>query len=272
MTALHTLEPSDLPDVENFASFQSLSSDGKMPHNPAPGSWIVPEFLLPPNTDVNEVLKQDAYGFGVTGIGFVNHTCIQNNVMTRRIMYGKRLVVAFIAKTDIHPGDQLYSNYGRPYFANMNSKCICNDWDGNGAPHLPPTSEELRRTGTVPVPAPERINTLAYMRQIQNVGPSNNGQPHSAFTESRTFEIDVSAGGNLVATREFTIPRSALTDAGGSKTIEIDLVLRRRGGGGGGVRKPVVAATARAPGHKSAGTQGPKARASSRQNKKKSGA
>lgn len=176
--------------------------------------------------------------------------------MTRKVMYGKRLVMAFIAKTDIFPGDQLYSNYGRQYFINMDSKCVCNDWDENSAPHLPPTSEELQTVGRVPAPAPEVIDTLANLRQLRNVAPSSDAHP-SAFNESRTFEIDVSAGGNFVTTREFTIPRSALTGAGGSKTIEIDLVLRRRGGRGGGVTKSATMTTARASGQKSAGENDP---------------
>lgn len=152
--------------------------------------------------------------------------------MTRRVMYGKRLVMAFIAKTDIYPGQQLHSNYGRQYFLNMTSHCVCNDWDKNGAPHLPPTPEELKAAGRSSAPVPEVIDTLANMRQLRgDPGNLDTAQPR-AFNESRTFEIDVSAGGNFVMTKEFTIPRSILRGARDGKTIDIDLVVRRRGGGG----------------------------------------
>lgn len=157
--------------------------------------------------------------------------------MTRRVMYGKRLVMAFIAKTDIQPGDQLYSSYGRQYFVNMRSRCVCTDWDRNGAPHLPPTLGDLEVAGRVPARVPKVIDTLANLRQLRDVRPANSARP-TAYTDSRTFEIDVSAGGSFVTTREFTIPRSALV--GGNKTIDIDLILRRRGGRGGRVTRPIA--------------------------------
>lgn len=152
--------------------------------------------------------------------------------MTRRMMYGRRLVMAFIAKTDIYPGDQLYSNYGRQYFLNMTSQCVCNDWNRNGAPHLPPLPEELKDAARILEPVPEVIDTLANMRRLRAIlGNVDTAQPR-AFNESRTFEIDVSAGGNFVMTKEFTIPYSVLMGARDGKTIDIDLVVRRRAGDG----------------------------------------
>lgn len=169
--------------------------------------------------------------------------------------------MAFIAKTDIYPGDQLHSNYGRQYFVNMASNCVCNDWNKTGAPHLPPTPEELKAAGRVPVPVPGVIDTLANMRQLRVLpGTLNTAQP-PAFNESRTFEIDVSAGGNFVMTKEFTIPRSLLVGCQGNKTIDIDLVVRRRCGGGGGgtggaISKSPAAVSAKASAQKPASRTG----------------
>ncbi|CAN8097877.1 unnamed protein product [Discula destructiva] len=63
------------------------------------------------------------------------------------------------------------------------------------------------------------------------------------FTESRTFDIDVSAGGSHITTKEFTVPRSALGPGTGAKTIDIDLILRRRRRTGGGGSGSVVTST-----------------------------
>lgn len=147
--------------------------------------------------------------------------------------------MAFIAKTDIWPGDQLLSSYGRQYFINMGRQCVCTDWDQNGASHLPPTTGELEVAGRNLAPVPDVIDTLANLRELRDVNTAKSAST-TAFNGSRTFEIDVSAGGNFVTTREFTIPRSALMATGASKMIDIDLVLRRRGARGGGVTKPVA--------------------------------
>lgn len=192
--------------------------------------------------------------------------------MTRRMMYGKRLVMAFIAKADIYPGDQLYSNYGRQYFVNMASNCVCNDWNKTGAPHLPPTPEEVKAAGRVPVPVPTVIDTLANMRHLRILpGNLQTAQP-PAFNEARTFEIDVSAGGNYVMTKEFTIPRSLLVGCQGKKTIDIDLVVRRRSGGGAGgaISKSPAAVSAKASAKKPASQTGSTASAVRRKKSKSS--
>lgn len=128
--------------------------------------------------------------------------------MTRRVMYGRRLVMAFIAKIDIHPDDQLYGHYGRQYFVNMGSLCVCTDWDKNGTPHLPPTVKEMEDAGRVSARAPDVIDTLANLRQLRETDTPET-QQFAALNESRMFEIDIRAGGNFVTTRDFIIPRSA---------------------------------------------------------------
>lgn len=176
----------------------------------------------------------------------MRHSCFAYNVLTKREMYGQRLVITFIARVDIRPGDQLFINYGRKYFTDFNKQCTCS-WAS--APHLPPTTAELKASGQASPPKPVLVDTLANMRLTRALLTTNHfpqvqvaGGGPDKFKDTRTFDIDIISGG-FVTTKEFTIPRSALGngDGTGTKTIDIDLVLRRRGGStldAGKVTKP----------------------------------
>lgn len=197
------------------------------------GNWTRYVFFHPPSLKFLELISQPMYRF-------MRHSCFSYNVWTKREMYGKGIVITFIARIDIRHGDQLFINYGRNYFESLNKQCDC-EWSNKK--HLPPTDQELTDSGRVSPPMPVLVDTLANMRLTWSLLNANHfpqvraDQPNK-FKETRTFDIDINAGG-FVTTREFTIPRSALGNANGtgSKTIDIDLILRRRTGGNAGAKK-----------------------------------
>lgn len=164
----------------------------------------------------------------------MRHSCFAYNVLTRREMYGRRLVITFIARIDIRPGDQLFIDYGLKYFQAFNKECTC-EWSTDS--HVPPTAEEKKASGRTSPPKPVVFDTLANMRVTwdllnANHFPQVHANENPTYSKTKKFEIDITAG-SFTTTKEFTIPRSALGNGNvtGTRTIDIDLVLRRRNGG-----------------------------------------
>lgn len=186
--------------------------------------------------------------------------------------YGKRVVMMFVAVTDIQPGDQLFIDYGRPFFESQGIMCECDDITGR---HLPPPPGKDTSPGTMEEPGPTK-EAVAPARQgdvstgkdnlravpsdsadangavrlvnaetapagqapaIQTTGDGENVLiriPADATTsfEPLTLDFDVSCGGHRIAHKEVYVD---LGQGGkGPVTIDIDVYLDPKGGGGGG--------------------------------------